>query len=512
MRYTKNRLEKLAEDVVRTSKSSGDSLVDSVLSVLKDNPMNPEQIRRLVEMTNTSKFLDEFSDTSGDDRFVDFDVLDPEDIIKRFLGAIPDGAKVDSKSKSLAISMKKVPGGTLVTKRESNTPGLDTEDSEFFSDIEETKEKSAFFHKIASQDLSFTDKYNDSPAWKGDQANLPDEIQKKILKSKGKELAKNNNNKKKKLKPHDEKRIEEKLHTKKEAASYECDHLASVISSKFKGIYSRDKHAGFEIEALANYGLDSLPALQAVRAKLGMDLLSAGAVTESQVKKASERYLSDKSSVGMLEVGKYIGKTSSYIEACLELDAFYSYTKGTEKTASIGSLFGKGLSGAGAIGGIVTVGGLLSNPTKTTSYILDKQMNSWDDRIQARDTALKTTLDRVTNFAIQGLEDRWDNKMDELSDRNVDIERKGRRLSAAKELMKNNPDLRSAGASTLMSAINMVGKVAPELSTSVPFLTAHVKQMVYNSDGGSPVIDAQSIKSMSDAERAFENLGKFKPA
>ena len=85
-------------------------------------------------------------------------------------------------------------------------------------------------------------------------------------------------------------------------------------------------------------------------------------------------------------------------------------------------------------------------------------------------------------------------------------------MLAAKTMFKENPDLRSAGKQNAMMAINMVGKVAPELSTSVPFLTAHVKQMVYNSDGGIPVIDAQSIKSMSEAERAFENLGKFKPA
>ena len=79
-------------------------------------------------------------------------------------------------------------------------------------------------------------------------------------------------------------------------------------------------------------------------------------------------------------------------------------------------------------------------------------------------------------------------------------------------MFKQNPDLRAAGKSNALMAINMVGKVAPELSTSVPFLTAHVKQMVYNSDGGIPVIDAQSIKSMSEAERAFENLGRFKQA
>lgn len=504
MRYTKNKLEKLSAEVVQISRSSGDSLVDSVLSVLKDNPMNPEQIRRLVEMTNTSKFLDEFSQTSGDDRFVDFDVLDPEDIIRRFLGDMPEGAKVDSKSKSLAISMQKVPGGTLVTKRESNDPGIDTEDSEFFSDIEETKEKSAFFNKLASEKLKSTDKYDDSPALKGDQDTLPDKIQKGILESKGRELSETK--KKKKLKPHDKKRLEEKLHTKKEAASYECDHLATVLSSKFKGIYSRDKHAGFEIEALANYGLDSLPALQAVRQKLGMDLLRAGSVTEEQVKKASERYLSDKNSLGMHEVGKYIEKISSYVEACLELKAFYSYTGETEKLASIMGI------GLGTLGLGIGANALLSNPTATTSYKIDKAVNSWQDRIQARDRVLKTTLDRVTDFALDGIENKFDSIKEDIQDRNKSIDQRNRRLVAARAVIKENPDLRAAGAKNIMSAINMIGKVAPELSTSTPFLAAHVKQMVYNSDGGAPVIDAQSIKSMSDAERAFENLGRFKNA
>lgn len=511
MNYTKSKLEKLAEEVVNISKSSGDSLIDSVLSVLKENPMNPEQVRRLVEMTNTSKFLDEFSETSGDDRFVDFDVLNPEDIIRRFLGKVPEGAKVDSKSKSLAITMEKMPGGTLVTKKETNDPGLDTEDSEFFSDIKETKEKSAFFNKLASEKLKSTDKYDDSPALKGDQDTLPDKIQKGILEEAGKELAEKN--KKKKLKPHDEKRIEEKLHTKKEAASYECDHLASVISSKFRGIYSRDKHAGFEVEALANYGLDSLPALQAVRAKLGMELLKPGSVTEAQVKKASERYLSDKNSIGMKEVGNYIEKLSSYIEACVELNTFYVYTGNTEKTAGMipGLLGGIGIGGT-VVGAGLGLTGLLGAPTRTQSYILDKSIHDVADRIQARDRAMGSVVDRATSFVLDGLENKFDETKQSIIDNGVAIDQKNRRLVAARSLIKNNPDLRSAGSGSIMSAINMVGKVAPELSTSIPFLTAHVKQMVYNSDGGAPVIDAQSIKSMSEAERAFENLGKFKPA
>lgn len=503
MKYTKNKLEKLADDVISLSKSQGDSLVNAVLSVLKDNPMNPEQIRRLVEMTNTSKFLDEFSNTAGEDRFIDFDVLNPEDIIQKVLGNLGKDSIVDSKSKSLSVRIEKMPGGTLVSKKERNDPGLDTEDSQFFADIDSTKEKSAFFSKIAKQDLSFTDEYDESPALKGKQKDLPDEIQEKILKSKGKELAENN--KKKKRSPHDEKIIEEKLHTKKEGSSLACDDLATAISRRFRGIYSRDKHASFEMEALANYGLDALPALQAVRVKLGKELLVGGSVTEEQVKQASERYLCDKNSLGMPEVGSYIEKMGQYIDACLELEAFYSYT---EKTAAM-PLVGAALP---AVGLGIAGGSLLDRPMGTTSYVLNKRIHNWADRIEARDETLKDIRKKVVDYTLSGLENKADAFFGGREDAATQAEQKARRMLAAKTMFKNNPDLRSAGKQNAMMAINMVGKVAPELSTSVPFLTAHVKQMVYNSEGGTPVIDAQSIKSMSDAERAFENLGQFKPA
>jgi hypothetical protein len=502
MKYTKNTLEKLADDVISVAKTRGDSLVNAVLSILKDNPMNPEQIRRLVEMTNTSKFLDEFANTAGEDRFVDFDVLDPEDIIQKVLGDLGKGSVVDSKSKSLSVRVERMPGGTLVTKKERNDPGLDTEDSQFFADVDDTKEKAAFFSKIAKQDLSFTDEYDESPALKGKQKDLPDETQEKILKSKGKELAENN---KKKMSPHDEKIIEEKLHTKKESSSLACDDLATAISRRFRGIYSREKHASFEMEALANYGLDALPALQAVRIKLGKEKLVGGSVTEQQVKQASERYLCDRTSLGMPEVAKYIEKMGQYIDACLELDSFYSYT---EKTAAM-PLLGAALP---AVGLGIAGGSLLDRPMGTTSYVLNKRIHNWADRIEARDETLKDIRKRVVGFALDGLENKADDFFGSRRDAETQADQKKRRMLAAKTMFKNNPDLRAAGKQNAMMAINMVGKVAPELSTSVPFLTAHVKQMVYNSEGGTPVIDAQSIKSMSDAERAFENLGEFKPA
>lgn len=500
MNYTKQKLEKLADEVISLSNRGGDSLVEAVLSVLKKNPMNPEQIRRLVEMSNTAKFLDEFSNTSGEDRFVDFDVLDPEEVVRAALKGSP---VVKSKSKSLALTLEKTPGGTLVTRRETNDPGLDTEDSQFFADVDSTKEKSAMFSKVAEESMSFTDKYDSSPALKGDQKNLPDQIQAKILKSKGKQLAEAKNKKKKKLSPHDEKMIEEKLRTKKEAASLACDSIASSLSNMFRGIYSREKHAGFELEALANYGLDSLPALQAVRQKLAMPLLRGGSVSPDQVKKASERYVSDKSSTGMPEVGKYIEKLSEYVDACLEIDHFNKFTSKTAAAA---------LPALGLLGLGVTGGNLLNRPMDTTSYVLNKRIHHWADRIEARDETLKDVRKRVVNFALDGIENKADKFFEDRRDDEVAADQKQRRMLAAKTMFKENPDLRSAGKQNAMMAINMVGKVAPELSTSVPFLTAHVKQMVYNSDGGIPVIDAQSIKSMSEAERAFENLGKFKPA
>jgi hypothetical protein len=456
--------------------------------------MNPEQIKRLVEMTNTSKFLDKFKDTSGEDRFVDFDVLDPEDIIKKFLG---DSPEISSKSKGLSITVEKGPDGTHVTKKETNDPGLDTEDSQFFSDVEDTKEKSARFYKIA-KDVTFTGKYDDNPALIGDQDTLPDFIQEGIVTSNLPEKKK----KKKKIAPHDEKMMEEKLLTKKESANYECDFLAENISSKFKGIYSSKKHAGFEIEALANFGLDSLPVLQAVRSKLGMELLSGGSITERQVKEASQYYLSDKTSLGMSEVKKYIEKTSEYINACLDLRAFYSYTEKTAMAFMPLAAFGLGMGGSGLAG----------EAAGTLGHRFDRAVNHWADRIRARDETLKDTRKKVVDYALTGLANSADRMFDAKRDASKEDKLKPLRLHAAKLMLSKNPDLRSAGKENIAYVVDMIGTLAPQLSTKVPFLTAHAKQMIYNSDGGISSLDAQSAKSLSEAERAFENLGQFKPA
>lgn len=488
MRYTKEKLEKLADSVISMSKASGDSLVDAVLSVLDKNPMNPEQIRRLVEMTNTSKFLDEFRGTSGDDRFVDFDVLDPEKIIKMFMTG--GSASPVIKSKSISITVKNTPEGTLVTKSERNSPGLDTEDSRFFEDVDTTKEKVSFFSKVASDTMKeTTKKYDDNPALSGEQDTLPDWMQKEIIT--------------KKLLPDDEKKIKDNLAQKKESASYDCDDIATDLSRKFRGIYSRNKHSSFELEALANFGVDSLPVLQAVRQKLSMPLLNASSLTESEVKEASEHYLSDKNSEGMSEVALYIDKVAQYVEASAHLELLNS--KGTKTAAAF-------LPSLGMIGLGIGATSLTGDAMGTFGYRVDKRVNNIFDRIRARDETAKQIRKETVDYLLDSTTDKIDSIFKDRERAQTKADQAGRRALAAKTMLKQNPDLRSAGKTNTLMAINMVGKVAPELSTNVPFLTAHVKQMIYNSDGGMPVIDAQSIKSMSEAERAFENLGRYKPA
>lgn len=494
MNYTKSTLEKLADSVISMSRDSGDSLVDTVMSVLKKNPMNPEQIRRLVEMTNTSKFLDEFSNTSGDDRFVDFDVLDPEKIIKMFMTGASGSVAPVVKSKSISITVKKTPEGALVTRTEKNSPGLDTEDSRFFEDVESTKEKVSYFSKVAEDSSKMrsasTKKYDENPALEGDQRTLPDWMQKEIIT--------------KKILPDDEKKIKDNLAQKKESASYECDDIASELSRRFRGIYSKNKHASFELEALANFGVDSLPALQAVRQKLSMPLLNASTLTESQIKQASERYLSDKNSEGMQEVSTYIDKVAQYVEASAQLELLESAVTKTAAAAFLPSLAAVGL-GIGATS-------LTSDAMGTFGYRVNKRVNNIFDRIQARDETAKQVRKETVDYMLDSAKSRLDSMFESREDAQTKADQAGRRALAAKTMLKRNPDLRSAGKENTLMAINMVGKVAPELSTNVPFLTAHVKQMIYNSDGGMPVIDAQSIKSMSEAERAFENLGRFKQA
>ena len=84
--FSRHDIDSLAFKAVKDF-NSGKTLHNSIVKLAKDNSMNPEQIKRLVESANTSAFLDQFNAKTGSDRMVEFDVADPSKVINEALGS-----------------------------------------------------------------------------------------------------------------------------------------------------------------------------------------------------------------------------------------------------------------------------------------------------------------------------------------------------------------------------------------------------------------------------------------
>jgi hypothetical protein len=202
--------EKLAECVVGNL-SDGVPMEDSILEIAGNHSLNPEQIRRLVELSNTGAFLKLFGDTKGDDRMVDFDVADPRSVLKKFMAAAPEG-----KMKSITISISQGP------------------DEDFFTDVKDELRVDEDAHEGPRKEASAPD----SPLTR-------------------------------KLGHFERLRVIDSLNDKLASAFYAIDDLAADVGGRFSGMYSRGKLAAFEADILATQGESALPALLAVRSKVG---------------------------------------------------------------------------------------------------------------------------------------------------------------------------------------------------------------------------------------------------
>ncbi len=251
--------EKLSESIVDNVEEGG-SLEDGIVGAAKDRSLNPEQVRRLIEMTNTNAFLKLFKSLSGDDRMVDFDVADPSSVIKKYYaGGSPKIIK-----KTVIISMS------------------GSDDSDFFGDIKDELRSSdepelAIDEGVEEKTASFTE-----------PVGIP---------------------KFKKL------RLREALTDKIAAAEYKASDIARELASSFRGIYSREKLASFEADCVSLHGNTALPALTALRQSVGMDSLDY-----SNAKTAAKNRVVDASSSEFSKVAEYLGAVDKYTSYSKALD------------------------------------------------------------------------------------------------------------------------------------------------------------------------------------------------
>lgn len=83
---TEQQLDKLAHQVVDRFLLEKVALTDGVVETARQEDLNPEQIKRLVESVNNLTFLKKFNGTpSGQDRVVEFETANPNAAIQRLL-------------------------------------------------------------------------------------------------------------------------------------------------------------------------------------------------------------------------------------------------------------------------------------------------------------------------------------------------------------------------------------------------------------------------------------------
>lgn len=100
--------EKMAEDVVTDFVSKNTNLNDGILKIAKERDLNSEQIKRLVEMSNTKTFLKKFAEKNDGDKVVNFDVADAQKILQQFYSEpTPKAIKITK------VTITKIPGSDL---------------------------------------------------------------------------------------------------------------------------------------------------------------------------------------------------------------------------------------------------------------------------------------------------------------------------------------------------------------------------------------------------------------
>lgn len=233
--FSRHAIDNFANAAVK-GLAEGISLQTSVVKIAQDNSMNPEQIKRLVESTNTSAFLNQFKGKTGNQRMVEFDVADSSQAIASALG---EGFSKDPTSTpSISITL--------------SADGSDSE--ELFSDIADEYAPKVAYPNVTEKVASSSE---EAPKIKPLSSYMVSKYRDSLL-------------------------------TKLASCNYEAEEAADTLADSFRGIYSRDKYASFELDSLSKFGNDALPALHMVRSRLGMAKIGR------RLSSSEEYYLADR--------------------------------------------------------------------------------------------------------------------------------------------------------------------------------------------------------------------------
>jgi len=88
-----------AKEIAAQHVTSKKSINDLAMKVAQDHSLNPEEIRTLVRLSNVATFQEVFQRKNDGDKMVEFDVGDPEQIIRKFAveaNTVPQSANIEN--------------------------------------------------------------------------------------------------------------------------------------------------------------------------------------------------------------------------------------------------------------------------------------------------------------------------------------------------------------------------------------------------------------------------------
>jgi len=279
--YTRHDFDDMSFKIAEQFSDSGTDLNSAVLKMAADKSMNPEQVKRLTEAVNTTVFLKLFKDKPAQDKMVEFDVADPQEVLDKLLGS-------DSEHKGTLGG-----GLSIIIKSDVDNSDKDPDTSSFFDDIMDEVKSAAFSgrDKTASYASDYVDR----------------DIHRVTFEKTAKRLDIKSN-------VHTVHQALETLLTKQASINITSSELASDIAASYRGIYTRDKYAEFEADTLASFGNRAIPGLQMVRDRLGMAKI-AKALTPRE-----ESFLSDRIVVDNSPALTKMARLVSLTEDCLKIN------------------------------------------------------------------------------------------------------------------------------------------------------------------------------------------------
>jgi len=272
--------EQKADEAVRGFLDGGVPLEDGIVQIASRDQLNPEQIKRIVEMANTAAFLEMFKNKSGDDRMVEFETASPQSVIKKFYEVGPSSV------------------GTTVVQV-SGYPSLESAGS-FFDDIADENAGCGCGTPVDECScMSAAPIVEKQASW---EPRVKESNKQKTAIRVNKAL--------------------DILKDKLASAYYEAEDAADKLASKFKSIYDRDKLAEFEQDGLSTFGPRAVYGFNAVRSRLNKPLYNK-LPDAGIVKSASEFHLADSRSSEMVILGEFLDKVAQikefdHAKKCLE--------------------------------------------------------------------------------------------------------------------------------------------------------------------------------------------------